>query len=127
VDRSKIIDALGLVPGGTIIISDVTLRQWGREIIFECDYQTTQPDDSLDPMISFRLIYRDCREMKWRSYAHIAMAEMGEIAPSTEIVDLLFGLGNHRRDANLLATHFALTVSYGEIWVDYKDELYQIA
>ena len=126
-DRAKIINTLGLVPGGTLTISETTLHQWGRELIFECDYQTTQPDDKLDPMISFQLIFRDCREMKWRSYAHIALSEMGEIAPSTEIVDMLLGLGNHRRDANVLATHFAITVSFGEIWLNYKGELYQVA
>lgn len=120
VDRIKIIDTLGLISGGTFTISDVELVQWGRNLEFGIEYQTTQPDNTLDASVSFRLIFRDCREMKWRSYAHIALSEMGEIALRTELVDIALGHGNHRRDANILATHFAVTLSYGEIVLEHE-------
>ncbi|MBC8172182.1 MAG: hypothetical protein H7X77_10935, partial [Anaerolineae bacterium] len=66
-DRTKIVETLGLISGGVLSITDVALLQWGREISFECDYQTTQPDGTFDETVLFRMIFRDCREFKWRS------------------------------------------------------------
>lgn len=127
VDRTKIVETLGLISGGVLSITDVALVQWGRELIFECDYQTTQPDGAFDEPVLFKLIFRDCREFKWRSYAHIALSEFGEISLRTEVVDLALGHGNHRRDANLMTTHFAITVSYGEIIIEYDSQTYQLS
>jgi hypothetical protein len=127
VDRTKIVETMGLISGGVLSITDVALLQWGREIIFECDYQTTQPDGAFDETVLFKMIFHDCREFKWRSYAHIALSEFGEIALRTEVVDLALGQGNHRRDANLMTTHFAITVSYGEIVIERDDRVYHLS
>jgi hypothetical protein len=126
VDRGKIIDALGLITGGTFAITDVKLSGWGRDLIFECHYSTLQPDGTPDPAVIFRLIFRDCREMKWRSYAHIALSELGEIANRTEIAEIALGSGGHRRDANLLTSHFAATISYGEVLLEHEEKTYHL-
>ncbi|HEX2622033.1 MAG TPA: hypothetical protein VHL11_17875 [Phototrophicaceae bacterium] len=126
-DRIKIIETLGLIAGGTFSITDVMLTQWGRELIFECDYQTLQPDGLPDELVMFRMIFRDCREFKWRSYAHIALSEFGEISLRTDVAEIALGQGNHRRDANLLTNHFALTVSYAEIVIERDTRIYHLS
>jgi hypothetical protein len=126
VDRKKIVDALGLISGGTFAVTDVLLSQWGRDLIFECHYQTTQPDGTFDTPVIFRMIFRDCRELKWRSYAHIALSEFGEISLRSEIAEISLGAGNHRRDANILTNHFAATISYGEIVLEHETNSYQV-
>lgn len=126
VDRGKIINTLGLISGGTVAITDVMLSQWGRELIFECHYLTVQPDGTFDPAVVFRLIFRDCREFKWRSYAHIALSEFGEISLRTEMVEIALGSGSHRRDANMLTNHFAATISYGEIVIEHETTMYSL-
>ncbi|MBC8099587.1 MAG: hypothetical protein H7Y11_09095 [Armatimonadetes bacterium] len=126
-EKAKIIETLGLISGGSFFITEVLLLQWGRELEFEFDYQTVQPDGTPDAAVTFMLIFRDCRDFKWRSYAHIALSEMGDIALRTELVEIAFGQGNHRRDANLLTNHFAATLSYGDVVVDYHDQFYPLS
>ena len=121
-DRTKIIDALGLISGGNLAITDLQIVQWGRDIIFECECQTIQPDDTPDELVVFRLIFKDCRDLHWKSYAHIALAETGEVANRTDVAELLLGQGNHRRDANILTSNFAATISYGSLIYEYDDK-----
>src|SRR5690606_8139362 len=121
-DKSKIIDALGLVSGGGMSITDIQMVQWGRDLIFECLYLTL-PDE---PVI-FRLIFQNCREIRYRVYAHIGFHEQGQVTPTADVVELALGHGNHRRDANILTNHFGVTISYGELRVERDDEFYYLA
>lgn len=126
-DRGKIIDALGLVPGGDFHITDLQIVQWGRDVIFVCEYATMQPDDTPDDVVEFQLCFRDCRDLRWKTYAHIALAETGTVASRTEIVEMALGSGSHRRDANLLTTHFAATISYGKLLVERGEHSHVLA
>jgi hypothetical protein len=125
-DRSKIVQSLGLIDSGTFFVTDLEIKQWGRKIIFKCDYQTIQPDGTPDNPVLFDMIFRDCREIKWKTYAHIALAEVGHVPQRTELAEMSLGHGNHRRDANLLFAHFGVTLSYGELIIQYGDNSYTI-
>lgn len=125
-DKSKIINTLGLVPGGDMSIVDIQMVQWGRDIIFECVYRTSARNVEPDEPVLFRLIFRNCREIKYRIYAHIGIHEQGQVTKAADIVELSLGQGKHRRDANMLTNHFAVTISYGEVRVEYDDEFFAL-
>ncbi|MCU0499122.1 MAG: hypothetical protein MUF87_17350 [Anaerolineae bacterium] len=125
-DRIKLIEALGLIPAGTFWVIGVELVQWGREIALHTAYETVQPDGTPDTPVSFRLVFQDCRDFRWKSYAHIALSEEGIVSERSEIAELLFGSGHHRRDANLLTNHFGLTVSYGQVIVQYDGQTFDL-
>lgn len=114
-DRTRIIDALGLTPGGTFSVTELQLHQWGREVSLTVDYIGIGPDNIPDDPVNFTLTFVDCREIRVKTYAHIALAEIGTIGHRASLAEIAFGHGNHRRDANLLTSHFALTLSYGTI------------
>jgi len=126
-DKSKIVNALGLVPGGDMSISDIQMVQWGRDIIFECVYRTAARNVAPDDPVLFRLIFQDCREVKYRIYAHIGVHEQGQVTRIADVVELSLGHGNHRRDANILTNHFGVTISYGSVRVEYDDEFFVLA
>lgn len=121
-DRGKIIETLGLVEEGVFSVTGVQLVQWGREVILDFEYVTIAPDKTLEAPVLFSLIFRDCREMRWKMYAHIALAEMGEIAARTSLAEISIGHGAHRRDANILTAHFGLTISYGELMLSHNEQ-----
>ncbi len=120
-DQNIIIDTLGLISGGTFTITDVQMAQWGREVVFSFDYHTQQPDGTPDELVRFQLVFKDCRELRWKTYAHIALAETGTVSPRTELAEISLGKGSHRRDASLLTNHFAVNISYGHISLE-RDE-----
>jgi len=118
-DTKRIIETLGLVAEGDLAITDIQMVQWGRDLVFECRYHTA-PDEP----VQFRLIFQDCREIKYKVYAHISMHEHGQVTPTADIAELLLGKGNHRRDANILTNHFGVTVSYGQVVCEWQDQEY---
>lgn len=125
-DKPKIIDALGLVPGGGISILDIQMVQWGRDLIFECSYRTASLNTTPDDPVYFRLIFHDCREIKYKVYAHIGIHEQGTVTATADVADLSLGQGNHRRDANILTNHFGVTISYGEVTVEREEQSYSL-
>lgn len=125
-DRYKIIQPLGLIDGGTFYVTDMQILQWGRKLVFKFDYQTIQPDGTPDGPVLFDMVFRDCREIRWKTYAHIALAEVGHVPLRTELAEMSLGHGNHRRDANLLFAHFGITLSYGELLVEHEGQKYPV-
>lgn len=126
-DRNKIIDALGLIEGGGFSITDIQMVQWGRDLIFECLYRTVSTTVAPDDPVSFRLIFHDCREIKYKVYAHISIHEQGKVSAVADIAELILGKGSHRRDANILTNHFGVTISYGEVRIEKDDQFYSMA
>lgn len=126
-DKIKIIEALGLVTGGGMSVTDIQMVQWGRDLIFECLYLTVPEGAPPDDPVMFRLIFRNCREIRYRVYAHIGIHEQGQVTPTADVVELSLGHGNHRRDANILTNHFGVTISYGEVRVERDDEYFVLA
>jgi hypothetical protein len=126
VDRGKIIDVLGLTTGGDFVIADLRLHEWGRAVQLTFEYTVIGPDDAPEPPTLFDLTFHDCREVRLKTYAHIALAEVGGIAGRASLAEIALGHGNHRRDANLLTSHFGLTVSYGHIALTHGDEIHTL-
>lgn len=118
-DRGKIINVLGLVPGGDLSIRAMELVQWGRDIVFDCHYQTFA-NEQPDAAVMFRLIFRDCREARTRVYAHIGENQGESMDGDARVVELSLGQGRHRRDANMLTTFFSITISYDTVVVEYE-------
>ncbi len=125
-DRDRIVQVLGLIDGGTFFVTDVLISQWGGGLTLVCDYQSVQPDGTPDALVVFRLVFRDCREIRLKSYAHIAVSEMGMLPLRTELRDVNVGLPLHRRDANLLSAHFSVTITYGELVIETDTHTYPI-
>ncbi len=117
-DRGKIIEVLGLVPGGGFSITDMQMVQWGRDIVFECQYLTTSMTGGADAPVDFRLIFSDCREIKYRVYAHISAHERGSVATIADVVEISLGQGQHRKDANILTNCFSISLTFGEVLVE---------
>jgi hypothetical protein len=125
-DKAKLIDALGLVSGGDFTITGIELAQWGRDLIFECCYRTVSLQAGPDEPVLFRLVFHDCREIKYKVYAHIGAHEQGQVTPTADVAELALGHGNHRRDANILTNHFGVTISYGEIIIEKDAQTYHL-
>jgi hypothetical protein len=123
-DRRKIIDALGLVPGGGLSVIDMQMEQWGRNLIFACLYRVTPFNTAPDEPVHFSLVFRDCREIKYRVYAHIGEHEQGQVTSIADIAEISLGRGHHNRDANILTNHFSISVSYGEVAAETEDAIY---
>jgi hypothetical protein len=121
-DKHRIVEALGLVPGGSFSITDIQMVQWGRDLIFACVYQTVPDGTTLDEPVRFHMVFMDCREIRYKVYAHIGAAEGLPINAIADVVDLALGDGNHRRPANILTNHFSVSVSYGELRFEYNKE-----
>ncbi len=126
-DRTKIINTLGLVPDGAFAISDMQMVEWGRDIVLTCDYRTVSMEGNPDDPISFQIVFRDCREVKYRIYAHISAHEEGHVSKFADIAELSLGKDGHRRDANILTTHFSVTISYGKLNLEMNDKVYSLA
>jgi len=123
-DRQKIIDMLGLIPGGGLSITDMQMVQWGRDVVLECRYLTAPMNAAPDDPVLFRLIFHECREIKYKVYAHIGQHEQGKVTEVADVAELMLGQGNHRRDANILTNHFGITISYGRISIERGDSTY---
>ena len=108
-DKLKIAEALGSHPYGALWVKDVRLASWGRDVAFECLYEPGAPSKP----IPFHLTLKDCREMRWRIYAHLD----GQ-AGMASIVNISLGTGQQRKPANILTDFFGLTVSYGELVIE---------
>lgn len=111
--RIQLAEAMELDPAGDMFITDLEINQWGRELVFVCEYIAPPA-----PPIPFRLRFTDCRELRWKTYAH---AVFDELLPIAELIEFAPGSGSHRRDANLLTAHFAATLSYGTLTLEYDD------
>lgn len=126
-DRAKIIEALGLIEGGGFSITDMQMVQWGRDLIFECEYLTASMTTGADDAVDFRLIFHDCRDIKYRVYAHIGAHETGHVADVADVVEISLGQGHHRKDANILTNCFSINIAYGEVFVEKDARRYPIA
>ncbi len=125
-DKSKIIEALALVPGGGFTITDIQMVQWGRDLVLECAYQTVSLNAPPDAPVYFDLIFHDCREIRYKVYAHIGAHEQNQVTPTADVVEVSLGQGNHRRDASLLTNHFGVTISYGSLSIEKDDHIYEM-
>ena len=125
-DRIKIVEALGLISEGAFAITDLQMVDWGRDIVFKCDYRTVSLEGVPDDPVEFDLVFRDCREIKYRIYAHISAHEEGHISRFADVAEILIGKGGHRRDANILTNHFSVTLSYGKCIVEMGDEIREL-
>lgn len=112
---NSLCEVLGVDPMGEFCVNDVQFVQWGRDLIFGCAYR--QNETALP--ITFRLVFTDCRELRWKTYAHASYESL--VIPSTVLVEFTPGWDNHRRDAALLTVHFSATVSYGEGMMELRD------
>lgn len=112
---NSLAEALGVDPAGEFRVNDVQFVQWGRDLVFGCEYRA---DETAIPL-PFRLLFSDCRELRWKTYAHAAYES--PVIPSTTLVDFAAGQGHHRKDAALLTAHFAAAVSYGDGCIELRD------
>ena len=99
-------EALGLPLDAALHIDAMHAGMWGRDLTFAC--RAALPDGAT---VAFRVTFADCREARWRFYAH-------DDAPSTALVQIALGSGAHRKPAQMLTDAFALSVLYGALVVE---------
>jgi hypothetical protein len=90
-----------------LTLKTLRLEGWGRTLVFE---------GIVDGGAAFELAFEDCRESKWRIYAHLEAA----VGFDTPVVDFAPGRDLHRSPAHLLTAHFGLSVVYGGLRVQMK-------
>ena len=97
---------LNVEPTTALTLRAVQWLDWGRTLVF---------DISAGAAGTFALRFDDCREMRWRIYAHETAGE------HTPIVDFAAGRDAHRSPAQVLTERFGLSLVYGELRVSRTD------
>ncbi len=87
---------LGVAEDVNVTIERLDVLDWGQTLVF-----TGTAGD-----VSFELHYDDCRELRWRIYAH-------EAGGATALVSFAAGRDQQRSPAQLLTEHFGLSLFYG--------------
>ena len=93
---------LNVDSSAALLLDHVEWLNWGQSLVFSLRGGEAA---------QFELHFDDCREIRWRTYAHETKAQ------ATPIVDFAPGRDGHRSPANLLTEHFALTLWYGSMTV----------
>lgn len=88
----------------TLIFTQMQWVNWGRSLVF-----TVKADDAV-----FELRFDDCREMRWRIYAH---ENEDAVQTATPVVDFAQGRDLHRSPSHILTGHFGLSLFYGAVVV----------
>lgn len=94
-------------PSHALMLRAVQWLDWGRTLIF---------DISAGDAGTFALRFDDCREMRWRIYAHETEGE------TTPIVDFAPGRDSHRSPAQMLTGRFGVSLTYGVMVVSPSSE-----
>lgn len=115
-DRLKLTEMLDLHPYGALTVEGMQLINWGRDVIFTCTYDPGEPGKPA----RFRLVFADCRDIRWRIYTHISLDAADGVSPMppTPVINLTLGTDGHRKPANLLTDTFGLSVVYGALRVE---------
>ena len=93
---------LKVAPTTALTLRAVQWLDWGQTLVFDISAGTAE---------TFALRFDDCREMRWRIYAHESGGE------ETAIVDFAAGRDSHRSPAQVLTERFGLSLVYGEMSV----------
>lgn len=95
---------LGVSDDASVTLRRLDVREWGRVLVLE-GVAGGQP---------FVLRCDDCRELRWRVYAH---EQVGGVMSETPVVSFTAGRDQQRSPAQLLTAHFGLSVWYGSLSV----------
>jgi hypothetical protein len=117
-DQTKLVEAIGVQPGGIFFISDMRFSNWGQEIAFSGHYELPESDQ----IAHFQISLQDCRDLQWRVYAHRNTAE-NLAAPPAALVNLRLGTNHHRKPFQMLTDSFGITILYGEILIQKQNKL----
>jgi hypothetical protein len=93
---------LKIEPDNALTLQAVQWLDWGRTLVF---------DISAGAGGRFALRFNECRETRWRIYAHETDGE------TTPIVDFAPGRDTHRSPAQMLTGQFGVWLVYGEMKV----------
>jgi hypothetical protein len=93
--------ALGVPEGSAIQLTNVQVGAWGRDVVLE----------GVCGDVRFEVTFDDCREIRWRVYAH------DNDGTPTALVDFAAGRDQHRSPAQVLTETFGLTLWYGAMVV----------
>ncbi len=111
-DTPDLYKLLNIPPYGTFKFNDMLQYDWGAELIFECSYEQDHGHD----LVRFRIQAKDCRDMRWRIYAH-ARSDEDRDMPIATLINLRLGQDRHRKPLHLLTDFFGLSVAYGELLI----------
>ena len=91
---------LGVPEDAAVTLQSLDVRDWGQVLVFAGKAGEQ----------AFELRYDDCRELRWRVYAH---EQTGVHATETPIVSFAPGRDQQRSPAQFLTGHFGLSLFYG--------------
>lgn len=95
---------LGVPDDMLVMLHALDVREWGRVLVLE----------GTAGRLPFVLRYDDCRELRWRVYAH---EQAGGAIPETAVVSFITGRDQQRSPAQILTMHFGLSLWYGSLTV----------
>lgn len=99
---------LGLADDARFTLERMSFEQWGKRLVFSGVSGTT----------SFRLVFDDVRDLRWRTYITAESDNAASSFPATQLVDFSLGRDQHRSPAQLLAEHFGVSLFYGILNID---------
>jgi hypothetical protein len=111
-DQPKLCELVGVQPGGTFFMSEMSFLNWGQEISFKAHYEAPESSE----IIYFQIKLQNCRDLQWRVYAHSTLAE-DRTPPPAALVNLRLGTNQHRKPFQMLTDSFGITILYGELHI----------
>jgi hypothetical protein len=104
--KSSLHTLLGVPDDAPIILSRLSVLDWGRTLVFE-GAASGQP---------FELRFTDCRDLRWRVYVHEQAHEQArEQGDAALLVSFAPGRDLQRSPAQILTEQFGLSVFYGSM------------
>ncbi|MDX2161747.1 MAG: hypothetical protein SF162_10510 [bacterium] len=94
-------EMLNIAADTPVTLDEVRVDGWGKTLTF-----TGRAGE-----LRFVLQCDDCREMRWRTYAH------AEADQPTAVIEFKPGRDQHRSPAHLLTDHFGLSLFYGALTI----------
>lgn len=98
---------LGLEPGN-LVIEDITLHQWGQQIIIRCVYRHPPQEKHMT------LIFEGCTTIHWHTPSQTRPAD----GRPAQLMTHDLGASNHRRTARFLTTRAEVILSYRTLKIE---------
>jgi hypothetical protein len=100
-DQDEIFEQLG-VENDLIMLSKITVEQWGAEVLLECYYQQEKQP--------FSILLTGCKSLAWDIHQQPSDHDL-----ACQVIAILLGAEDHQASAIIYTDLFELAISYAAL------------